>query len=554
MHFETMLNRSGVNMRLHPQPLESYVTASALTIHGALLPGYETILSSEALALVQALAGRFEAKRQALLVARQARQIMLDNGVLPNFLEETSALRASNWRIASVPADLQDRRVEITGPVERKMIINALNSGACMFMADFEDSNSPTWTNIMDGQINLRDAVNGSITYISSDAKAYRLNEKIATLLVRPRGWHLYEPHLRLDGVPLSGSLVDFGLYLCHNADALQAKGSGPYFYLPKLENHQEAMLWNEVIDFAEDYLGLARGTVKCTVLIETILACFEMDEILFALREHIVGLNCGRWDYIFSYIRAFRNHPDRMLPERSQVTMTSPFLRAYSQLLIKTCHRRGAHAIGGMAAQIPIKHDPVANEAALAKVRADKEREAGDGHDGTWVAHPALVPIARAIFDAHMPGPNQLDRLREDVEVSAAELIAAPSGSITEAGVRNNLSVALQYMASWLAGNGCVPIHNLMEDAATAEISRAQLWQWHKHRAPLDTGIVLERSLLAQWQGEELAQLQSGNALALSPARLGEASEILTGLIFQPEFAAFLTLPASARLYAQAG
>jgi malate synthase len=522
----------------------------AISIHAPLPESYQQILSAEALEFLAQLHRRFNPERLALLAARKARQARLDAGELPSFLDDTRAIRAADWRVGEIPDDLQDRRVEITGPVERKMIINALNSGAKVFMADFEDSNAPTWANVIEGQINLRDAIAGTISF-EGGGKQYRLHEKTATLIVRPRGWHLDEPHLKLDGEVLSGSLVDFGLYLFHSAKQLLAKGTGPYFYLPKLENHREARLWNAVFDFAEDYLGLKRGVAKCTVLIETILACFEMDEILFELKEHIVGLNCGRWDYIFSYIRAFREHPNRILPERAQVTMTQPFLRAYSQLLIKTCHRRGAFAMGGMAAQIPIKNDEEANRLALDKVRADKQREVSDGHDGTWVAHPALVPIAMEIFDAGMGAANQLDRLREDVQASAETLLAPAPGTISEQGVRNNIDVAIQYIAAWLSGQGCVPIHNLMEDAATAEISRAQLWQWHRHRASLSDGRALDRALLVQFMDSESEKLTSFNALALSAAQIKAARALLDELVFQPQFEAFLTLPASRLLYA---
>lgn len=531
------------------------VTAThRLEIHAPPVEGADQILTPAALAFLDDLFERFMPEREHLLALRRERQARLNAGEKPGFLPETEAIRSADWRIAPIPADLLDRRVEITGPVDRKMVINALNSGARVYMADFEDSTAPTWRNLIEGQINLRDAVAGTIEFQGPEGKHYRLNERTATLLVRPRGWHLPEAHVRRDGVEMSGALFDFGLFLFHNARALIAKGSGPYFYLPKLESHLEARLWNRVIDHSEDLLGLPRGTVKCTVLIETLLACFEMDEILYELREHIVGLNCGRWDYIFSYIRVFQADAGRTLPERAQVTMTTPFLRAYSQLLIRTCHRRGAFAMGGMAAQIPIKSDPVANAAALAKVRADKEREASDGHDGTWVAHPALVPIALEVFDRHMPGPNQLHRLREDVEVQAATLLAPPTGTITEAGLRNNLNVAVQYIAAWLGGLGCVPIHHLMEDAATAEIARAQLWHWVRHGvAQLDDGRKIDRDLVEQALGDELSKLQAGaNPLRLAAADLEEAAELVRELIFAERFEPFLTLPAYRRLLAR--
>ena len=520
--------------------------AARVRLDAPAVPGVERVLTPAALEFLVELCERFEPERQRLLAARVARQERLNAGELPDFLPETAAIRAGDWRVAPAPADLQDRRVEITGPVDRKMIVNALNSGAKVFMADFEDSNSPTWANQIGGQINLYDAVRRQIDFVSAEGKAYRLNANIATLLVRPRGWHLPEAHVLLDGQPISGALFDFGLFVFHNAAAQLAAGSGPYFYLPKLESHLEARLWNLVIDHCERRLGLPRGAIKATVLIETLLAAFEMDEILYELREHIVGLNCGRWDYIFSYIRAFQRDPTRILPERAQVTMAKGFLRAYSQLLIQTCHRRGAHAMGGMAAQIPIKGDAAANEAALAKVRADKEREAGDGHDGTWVAHPALVPVAMGIFDQVMPGAHQLDRLREDVRVAAADLTRPQEGSITEAGVRLNINIALQYLGAWFTGNGCVPIHNLMEDAATAEISRAQLWQWVRNGARLDDGRSFDRALLEHWLGEELAKLQGGaNPLKLSDRDLADAARLLGEMALAERFERFLTLPA---------
>jgi len=502
------------------------------------------ILTPEALALLEDVCLRFGPERKRLLAARDARQARINAGELPDFLPETAAIRAGDWKVAPIPADLWDRRVEITGPVERKMIINALNSGAKTFMADFEDSNAPSWANQIGGQGNLFDAVRRQIDFTTPEGKAYRLNPQIATLIVRPRGWHLEEAHVTLDGEPISGSLFDFVLFLFHNGRELLERGSGPYFYLPKLESHLEARLWNLVIDHCETRLQLPRGSVKVTVLIETLLGAFEMDEILYELREHIVGLNCGRWDYIFSYIRTFQTDPSRVLPERAQVTMAKGFLRAYSQLLIKTCHRRGAFAMGGMAAQIPIKNDPAANEAALAKVRADKEREASDGHDGTWVAHPGLVPVAMEIFDKHMPGPNQLTKLREGVVVSQADLINPQEGTISEAGVRLNMNIGLQYIGSWFSGNGCVPIHNLMEDAATAEISRAQLWQWVRTGAALDDGRTIDAAKVEQWLGEELLKLKTGNH-PLSAADLDAAAEILKQLALAERFERFLTLPA---------
>ncbi len=527
--------------------------AERLTLTTPAVPGTEAILSPEALAFVADLAARFGPERDRLLQRRRERQARLNAGELPSFLPETAAIRAGDWKVAPIPPDLLDRRVEITGPVDRKMVINALNSGARTFMADFEDSSAPSWSNMLHGQLNLYDAVRRQIEFSSDKGKQYQLNDKPAVLLVRPRGWHLPEAHVLLDGQPIPGALFDFGLFVFHNAKEQLARGTGPYFYLPKLESHLEARLWNLVIDHAEVALGLPRGAIKCTILIETILAVFEMDEILYELRDHIVGLNCGRWDYIFSYIRAFQTDPARILPERGQVTMAAPFLRAYSQLLIKTCHRRGAFAMGGMAAQIPIKGDEAANAAALGKVRADKEREAGDGHDGTWVAHPALVPIAEEIFDRAMPGDNQLDKLRTEVEADAAALIAPTTGSITEAGVRNNIEVAIVYLAAWLGGNGCVPIHHLMEDAATAEISRAQLWQWARTGAQTDSGTTLDLPLLEQWLNEEKAILmRTDSALGMNSTDLDEAAELLWEMISADEFPTFLTLPAYDRLIAR--
>lgn len=516
-----------------------------LEVLGAVEPGFDTILSPEALGFVGTLVREFEPRRQALLAARVERQRTLDAGTLPDFLPETAAVRAADWRIAPLPADLHDRRVEITGPVDRKMIINALNSGARVFMADFEDSTSPTWSNLVQGQVNLVDAVRRTITYTSPEGKAYRLNEQTAVLMVRPRGWHLPERHVRVDGQPVSGALFDFGLFLFHNAHELVTRGTGPYFYLPKLESHLEARLWNDVFVRAQELLGLPRGTIRATVLIETILAAFEMEEILFELREHSAGLNCGRWDYIFSIIKKFRGHEAFTMPDRALVTMTAPMMRAYSLLAIKTCHRRGAPAIGGMAAQIPIKDDPAANEAALGKVRADKEREAGDGHDGTWVAHPGLVPIALEIFDRVMPAPNQIARARDDVEVSAADLLRVPEGPITERGVRHNIDVGIQYMAAWLGGNGCVPIYHLMEDAATAEISRSQLWQWTHHaNARLDDGRRVTPALFTALLEDEAERLRA--TLGDHAFRAGHydlARSLIGHIALDHEFTEFMTL-----------
>ena len=480
---------------------------NGVQVLGEVRPEWAEILTPDALQLVATLQREFGPRREELLAARVERASKIEQGVRPDFLPETAAIRADDsWRIAPMPADLQDRRAEITGPVDRKMIINALNSGAKVFMADFEDANAPLWENNMQGQVNLRDANARTITF-EGGGKSYKLGDELATLLVRPRGWHLYEKHLLVDGVPVSGGIMDFALYLFHNHALLAATGSGPYFYLPKLESHLEARLWNDIFVKAQDELGIAQGTIKATVLIETILAAFEMDEILYELREHSAGLNCGRWDYIFSCIKKFRNDPEFVLADRILVTMTANFMRSYSLLAIKTCHHRDAPAIGGMAAQIPIKNDPAANEEALAKVRADKEREANDGHDGTWVAHPGLVPIAKEAFDAVMPGPNQIDRKREDVDISADDLLDfGPRGPITEAGLRTNVGVGIHYLGAWLSGLGCVPINNLMEDAATADISRSQDRQWnHSPNGVLEDGRKVDEELVRAVVAEEL-------------------------------------------------
>ena len=495
------------------------------------------ILTAEASAFLTRLAREFEARREELLSRRAARQQQIDAGQLPDFLPETAHIREADWTVAPIPPDLRDRRVEITGPVDRKMIINALNSGANVFMADFEDSNSPTWQNNLEGQFNLRDAVGGTISYVSPEGKRYELNSSVATLLVRPRGWHLVERHFQVDGKPISGSLFDFGLYFFHNGQRLIRKGTGPYFYLPKMESHLEARLWNDIFCFAQDELGIPRGTIRATVLIETILAAFEMDEILYELRQHSSGLNCGRWDYIFSFIKKFRNRPEFVLPDRSTVTMEKHFLKSYVDVLIRTCHRRGIHAMGGMAAQIPIKNDPAANEKALDKVRQDKFREVHAGHDGTWVAHPGLVPVAKEIFDAHMKEANQIGRRREDVRVAAKDLLVVPEGKITEEGLRWNIDVGLQYLESWLRGSGCVPIYNLMEDAATAEICRAQVWQWVRHGARLSDGRPVTQELVRRVIAEQKSKLKGG--------RIAEAAEIYDRMMTSPDFAEFLTLVA---------
>jgi malate synthase len=501
------------------------------------------ILEPAALRFLAGLARRFEPERQRLLARRRDRQRELDAGRLPDFLPETKEIRDSEWTVAAIRPDLTDRRVEITGPVERKMMINALNSGANVFMADFEDANAPTWENNVRGQQNVRDAVTGAIAYTSPEGKRYALEPKIATLVVRPRGWHLVEKHVTVDEQPMAASLFDFGLTFFHTAATRIASGSGPYFYLPKLESHLEARLWNDVFVFAQDALGIPRGTIRATVLIETILAAFETDEILWELRDHSAGLNCGRWDYIFSYIKKLRSRPERLLPDRARVTMEQPFLRAYADLVVRTCHRRGIHALGGMAAQIPNKRDAALNAQALEKVRQDKLREVRQGHDGTWVAHPALVPLAREVFDAHMPGPHQIARKREDVRVTAGDLLATPAGEITADGLRTNLSVALQYLAAWLDGLGCVPINNLMEDAATAEISRAQVWQWLHHGARLQDGRPVTAAMVQQIIAE-LVQALPERVGAGGPGanKLSLAGRILSELATGAEFAEFLT------------
>src|SRR5271165_3617590 len=518
----------------------------AIRIAGPYTDAQPGILTPQATEFLLALHTRFEPTRQALLQERKKRQASLDAGQLPHFLEASLPTREASWKVAPIPADLLDRRVEITGPPDRKMIINALNSGASVFMADFEDSNSPTWENCIEGQHNLCDAVRHTIEYRSPEGKEYKLSANPAVLFVRPRGWHLNEKHFLLNGTPISGSLFDFGLFFFHNAKAQIASGTGPYFYLPKLEQHEEARLWNDVFVFAQEYLGIPKGTIRATVLIETITASFEMDEILYELRDHSAGLNCGRWDYIYSFIKKFAEDPDCVMPDRAQVGMTSHFLRSYSLLLIKTCHRREIHAMGGMAAQIPIRDDPEANEAAMEKVRADKRREAGDGHDGTWVAHPGLVGIAKEIFDREMPQPNQIARKRQDVYVTAADLLAVPNGTISEVGLRQNLNVGIGYIESWLRGNGCVPLYNLMEDAATAEISRAQVWQWIRHGARLENGRPIDLAQCKALLDEELAKLCSSDSSASSEAkRYEDAARLFRELIEAPSFPEFLTLPA---------
>ncbi|MGD9225272.1 MAG: malate synthase A [Desulfobacterales bacterium] len=523
------------------------VDIEGIEVLGSFTTDFSQILTPDALSFVGALAREFESRRKELLERRMAVQAEIDNGKMPDFLPETREIRASEWKIAPVPADLQDRRVEITGPVDRKMIINALNSGASTYMADFEDSHAPAWSGTLQGQINLRDAVNGTIDFESAAGKQYRLADKIATLLVRPRGWHLVEKHLTVDGQPVSASIFDFGFFFFHNAANLIGKGSGPYFYLPKMESHLEARLWNDIFIRAQEMLDIPRGTIKATVLIETIMAAFEMDEILYELKDHMAGLNCGRWDYIFSFIKRFKNIPAYLFPDRAQITMTRHCMHSYSLLAIKTCHRRGAHAIGGMAAQIPIKNDPEANAVALQRVRADKKREATDGHDGTWVAHPGLVQLAREEFDKAMPTPNQIENLREDVHITAADLLKLPTGTITEEGLRTNIDVGIQYMAEWLLGNGCVPIYNLMEDAATAEISRTQLWHWvHHPEGILDDGRKVTLELFRKVMQEEMEDICDvvGDE-CFGDGKYNLAAQLFDEIIANDELEEFLTLRA---------
>jgi malate synthase len=518
-----------------------------IEIAGPLSENFSEILTPEALQLVAKLHRSFNGRRQELLERRNRRQEELDHGKTPDFLPETAQIRASDWKVASIPKDIADRRVEITGPTDRKMVINALNSGAKVFMADFEDANAPTWPNMVDGHLNLRDAIRRTIEFQSPEGKAYRLKDEVAVLFVRPRGWHLVEKHLRVDGEPVAGGLFDFGLYLFHNAKELLSRGSGPYFYLPKMESHLEARLWNDVFNLAQDEIGIPRGSIRATVLIETILAAFEMDEILYELRDHSAGLNCGRWDYIFSCIKRFRNKPDFILADRALVTMTTHFMRSYSLLCIKTCHRRGIHAMGGMAAQIPIKNDEKANAEAFAKVKADKEREANDGHDGTWVAHPGLVPVALEAFNAVMTSPNQIDRKREDVQVTVQDLLQfGPEEPITEKGLRTNVSVGVQYLEAWLRGSGAVPIFNLMEDAATAEISRAQVWQWIRSpKGKLDDGRKVRADLFRQILAEELQKIKTSvGETRFAKGRYIEAAKLFSDLTTSDTYVDFLTLP----------
>ncbi|MDJ1157912.1 malate synthase A [Chelatococcus sp. SYSU_G07232] len=521
--------------------------ASDVVLTGKSGARFEEILSPAALAFLADLHRRFDATRRRLLALRAERQKRFDAGEMPDFLAETKHVREGDWRVAPIPADLLDRRVEITGPVDRKMIINALNSGAKVFMADFEDASSPTWANMVEGQINLKDRWHCSLDFTDpASGKHYALSTKPAVLMVRPRGWHLLEEHLHIDGEPIAGALFDFGLYAFHNAKAIVARGATPAFYLPKMESHLEARLWNDVFAHTQEALGLPRGTFKATVLIETLPAAFEMDEILYELRDHMAGLNCGRWDYIFSFIKRLGKNKAFLTPDRSAMVMGKAFLRAYSLLLIKTCHRRGAFAMGGMAAQIPVKNDTAANEVAFAKVRADKEREAGDGHDGTWVAHPDLVPVAMEVFDRLMPSQNQVNNLREDVEVTREQLLQVHEGVRTEAGLRENIRVGVQYIEAWLRGRGAVPLYNLMEDAATAEISRAQVWQWLHHGATLEDGRVVTPDLFRSVMDDEMAKVRTAvGTAAYDGGRFAEATKLFAEMSLAQDFAEFLTLPA---------
>jgi malate synthase len=528
-------------------------THARVELQGAIERAFEEVLTPAALEFVAELEARFGPRRRELLEARRQRRERLRAGDRLDFLPETREIRDSDWQVAPVPPDMQQRWVEITGPTDRKMMINALNSGADGFMADLEDANAPTWRNMVTGQLNLRDAIEGTITYDGSDGRHYELAGKTATLLVRPRGWHLPERHLLIDSQPVSGALFDFGLFFFHCARRLLEKGSGPYLYLPKMESHLEARLWNDVFCFAQDAAGIERGTIKATVLIETLPAAFEMDEILHELREHSAGLNAGRWDYIFSSIKCFADRPDMVLPDRADVTMTVPFMRAYTDLLAATCHRRGAHAMGGMAALIPSRKDPEANEKALDGVRADKDREVSQAYDGTWVAHPDLVPVAREAFEQGLGGaPNQLARQRDDVDVTADELqdLASTPGKITEQGLRANVNVGFQYVSFWLTGRGAAAINSLMEDAATAEISRTQIWQWVHHRVQLEDGRTVTPELVRSVLNEETAKIRADVGEEIWQAgRPAETREIFDGVALSPNLIEFLTIPAYSHL-----
>ena len=531
---------------MSPMATPTSLRPDGIEFRGQAPRGADEILTPEAVRFVSGLSRRFETTRQDLLHRRQQRQQEIVDGRMPDFLPETAAIRDKSWKVAPIPRDLLDRRVEITGPVDRKMIINALNSGANVFMADFEDSNAPTWQNNIEGQLNLRDAVRREISFASPEGKQYRLNAAVATLLVRPRGWHLVEKHMLVDGRPVSGSLFDFGLFLFHNAAAQIERGTGPYFYLPKMESHLEARLWNDVFTFSEQSLGIPHCTIRATVLIETILASFEIHEILYELRDHSAGLNCGRWDYIFIFIKKFRHRSDFVLPDRAQVTMDRHFLKSYVDLLIQTCHRRGIHAMGGMAAQIPIKNDSEANERAIDKVRKDKLREVRAGHDGTWVAHPGLVGVAKDIFDAQMKTPNQISVSRDEVSVTPRDLLSVPEGEITQAGLELNVDVGIQYLEAWLGGNGCVPIYNLMEDAATAEISRTQVWQWVRHGARLSDGRTVDAALVERTIPQQLEKIRG----LVGPARFDSgnfdrAARLFGEMSVSENFSEFLTVPA---------
>jgi malate synthase len=532
---------------IDPRQAEIERLTQGIVVKGVMSARFDEVLTPEALNFIGELHRRFDATRKALLAEREAKQKRYDEGALPDFLPETAQLREDEWQVGPIPADLQNRRVEITGPVDRKMIVNALNSGATHYMADFEDANSPTWRNCVEGQINLKDYWAGQIGFTDPDSKKkYEVGLIPAVLIVRPRGWHLDEVHVEVDGAPISASLFDFGLYYFHNARAQIAKGTGPYFYLPKLESHKEARLWNDVFVFAQQNFGIWTGVIKATVLIETLPAAFEMDEILYEMREHIAGMNAGRWDYIFSFIKTFAKNPDYILPDRSQVVMGEAFLGAYAALLVKTCHRRGAFAMGGMAAQIPIKGDEAANTAAFDKVRADKEREVRDGYDGTWVAHPDLVPVAKEVFDRMMPEPNQLERVRLHVRVLRDDMLKIHDGTKTEEGFRLNIRVGVQYIEAWLSGRGAVPIYHLMEDAATAEISRAQIWQWMKYGAVLDTGMKVTRTFFERAMHEEMLKVkQEVGPRIYNKGRFAEAEKLFRQLAVAREFEPFLTIPA---------
>ncbi|GAB4074743.1 malate synthase A [Barrientosiimonas marina] len=511
-----------------------FIKHDQVRVHGDLQERYDEVLTEGALSFLTKLHKRFDAKRNALLLERSKQQEAINQGERLDFLPGTTHVREGDWTIADMPEELHDRRVEITGSVDRKMVINALNSGAKKFMADFEDATSPVWENLIDGHINLKDAIRRQIDFVGHNGKAYQLNDDPAVLMVRPRGWHMDEKHITVGGEPISASLADFGLYFFHNAQELMERGSGPYFYLPKLESHQEARLWNDVFIFAQEELGIPYGTIKATVLIETITAAFEMDEILYELRDHSAGLNCGRWDYIFSFIKKFKHYDDALLPDRATVTMEVPFMHAYSLLAIQTCHKRNAPAIGGMAAHIPVKNDPEANSAAFAKVRADKEREVRDGHDGTWIAHPGMAELVRDVFDSGMGSANQIHRKREDIQVSREDLLEVPSGKITEQGLYTNVTAGIHYMASWLGGRGAVPINHLMEDAATAEISRAQVWQWIQHpRGILEDGRKVTRELVGTMIDQEMGSMHP------------EAAALFRRMVSEETFPEFLTLPA---------